>query len=129
MKRFASLIILILAVQALIGANGAGVGYQALQYGELPEEIRTIVDSRPGDASSHVLPGPDGSQYLYIGLGRRPTGGYGIAIQDIKRENEGLIITYKEIKPAEGAMVTQAITYPWIVIKVDSTLPIKVVGG
>lgn len=52
-----------------------------------------------------------------IFLGERPTGGYEIEITKVERGDAGLRIHYRSKNPDPGAMVTQARTQPYHVIR------------
>ncbi|MEG0773809.1 protease complex subunit PrcB family protein [Clostridium sp.] len=57
--------------------------------------------------------------YLYIGLGEKPTGGYGIEVTRLE-DNEGILnVELNVISPKEGDMVTQVITYPHRILKLS----------
>lgn len=55
-----------------------------------------------------------------IALGARPTGGYGIEILSVERHGDSLAIRYRETKPGSDDMVTQAITYPYVLVEIDA---------
>lgn len=50
---------------------------------------------------------------ICVGLGMRPTGGYGIILQSASLVDGELRIRARETLPRPGAPVTQAITYPF----------------
>lgn len=54
----------------------------------------------------------DNSLKLTLSLGEKPTGGYSIKILEAKQIGEEIIVKYNIKTPAEGDIVTQAITYP-----------------
>lgn len=59
---------------------------------------------------------------VIIHLGQRPSGGYSVAVQSIKRIDAwNAKVTVVETTPREGEMVTQALTSPWVLIKVSRT--------
>jgi len=60
------------------------------------------------------------SNYVILNMGEKNTGGYSIGIEKVEETDKNIIITVKENNPAPDAMVTQAITYPYTVIKVHS---------
>jgi hypothetical protein len=99
------------------------VNYRVLT--QLPVKVRQLVESTRGSKACKILPG-EGSQYLLISLGKRNTGGYSIEIIDVKKIEEQVVVTYRERRPAPRDMVIQVITYPWIVVEIDSMLPIVV---
>lgn len=55
-----------------------------------------------------------------IHLGTRPTGGYGVSVRSIERTTPNdLVLTYVETRPRPDAMVTQALTSPWVIVAVE----------
>ena len=57
----------------------------------------------------------DGPMALAVFLGRRRTGGFGVLIESLERRGAFMVATVKEIRPAPDAMVTQALTSPYLV--------------
>ena len=62
----------------------------------------------------------DFAKFTVVGvfLGTRPTGGYSVEIAGTRREGETLVIEYLERRPAPDALVSQALTAPFHVIRV-----------
>ncbi len=50
-------------------------------------------------------------------LGERRTGGYSVNIINIAAVPEGLRVDYEEIRPGRGCLVTMAITYPFVIVR------------
>lgn len=67
--------------------------------------------------------------YVAIGLGQRSTGGYSVAVTGVTQGANGqIVIKVREQGPKPGAMTTQALTYPTIVIALPKTAkPINVI--
>jgi hypothetical protein len=64
-----------------------------------------------------------------IFLGMRPSGGYAVVVDEAVPAPDGVLLRTREIKPAPDAMVTMAITYPWIAVQVitgDPMTPVTV---
>lgn len=60
-------------------------------------------------------------------LGRRRTGGYGITIESVRRRGAFMVVRFQEVRPAPDAMVTQALTSPYLVRLIPKTeFPIAV---
>lgn len=58
-------------------------------------------------------------------LGERRTGGYAVRIVRAETRDGQLVITFQESAPPAGSMVTQALTYPWVLAVLPrSTLPV-----
>ncbi|VDN47615.1 conserved exported protein of unknown function [Petrocella atlantisensis] len=55
--------------------------------------------------------------YVYIGSGERNTGGYDIYVSDVVKVDGQVLITVGETLPSKDDMVTQALTYPYQIIR------------
>lgn len=58
---------------------------------------------------------------ILIAMGEKNSGGYDITIDNVKQKGKETIIYIEEIKPVNGEIVTMALTYPTIKIKIDKT--------
>ena len=67
-----------------------------------------------------------GNYYLFIKMGKRSTGGYLIELQDIKVSGKDVTITVNEKHPGETCTVTDALTYPYLVVKFNKKPNVKV---
>jgi len=60
------------------------------------------------------------SNFVILNMGEKNTGGYSITIESVAETEKNIIINVKESSPDPGAMVTQAITYPFCVVRINS---------
>jgi hypothetical protein len=60
------------------------------------------------------------SNFIVLNLGEKTSRGYTIGIESAVETDKNIIITVKEIAPESGAMVTQEITTPYSVVKINS---------
>jgi hypothetical protein len=60
------------------------------------------------------------SNFVILNMGEKNTGGYSIGIESVVETKENIIINVKESSPEPGSMVTQVITYPFCVVKINS---------
>lgn len=61
-----------------------------------------------------------------IHLGKRPSGGYSVMVQKVVRQGSVAIISAVERKPIPGQYVSDAITSPFVLLKVDRiTVPFR----
>ena len=58
---------------------------------------------------------------IAIFVGTKPTGGYGVEILRVKMSEDKLLALYKETVPPRGAMVTQVLTQPYHMIKIQQS--------
>lgn len=52
-------------------------------------------------------------------LGERPTGGYAVAVDEVLGASGRYVVRAVEDEPDPGAIVTQALTYPWVAVAVE----------
>jgi uncharacterized protein (DUF885 family) len=50
--------------------------------------------------------------------GQQPTGGYSIAVEEIRRAGTALAVSVKERRPASGDVTTQALTSPFVAVSI-----------
>lgn len=74
----------------------------------------------------NTLKQPNSPYWYIITMGEKNTGGYSIKIKDVKEENNKVVIIVEEQSPSEGAIVTQAFTYPKCCIKFDSSVDVEI---
>lgn len=63
----------------------------------------------------------DNSSYILITMGKTPSGGYSIDIQDVYKSDGSIVIQTRFKEPKPNEMVITAITFPAIVVKVPKT--------
>ncbi|MCG9792968.1 protease complex subunit PrcB family protein [Flavobacterium algicola] len=66
------------------------------------------------------------SNFLILNMGEQISGGYKIGISSVEEKKDSIIVTVKEQFPEPDEMVTQAITYPYCVLKINSKKPIAI---
>lgn len=60
------------------------------------------------------------SNFIVLNMGEKTSGGYKISIESIVETDKNIVISIKETSPGSGSMVTQEITTPYSVIKINS---------
>jgi PrcB C-terminal len=79
-------------------------------------------------APDQPMPKVDFAKSMVIGvfLGSRSTGGYRATISAVDRDGAGLVVTWREERPGPDAIVSQMLTFPYHVVRVDrSSGPVK----
>ncbi|MBF2053670.1 MAG: protease complex subunit PrcB family protein [Candidatus Sericytochromatia bacterium] len=73
------------------------------------------------NGSSEEQPEVDFSRQsvLAVFAGEKPTGGYSIRITGIQQQGRSLVVSYSEASPGPDAMVTQVITAPAHLVRID----------
>jgi len=60
------------------------------------------------------------ANFIILNMGERTSGGYKIGIETVVETATNIIVTVKETAPAQGTIVTQALTNPFCVVKINS---------
>ena len=81
--------------------------------------FRVEIGTGPGEATLEYELPRGGRVRLTARLGERRTGGYGIRVVRIIRDGPTLTLRCEVTAPKEGAIVTQALTYPAQTVSVD----------
>ncbi len=96
--------------------GGQTVNYQVLR--ETPTAIINSVESLKNDRGYFYF---SRQKILAVFMGERSTGGYSISLQDLRLNGTTLTVTVVETAPKPGEMVTQAFTYPLLLIQLDQS--------
>jgi hypothetical protein len=103
------------------GQQAVGVTAPDYQLLRTPDELATAWNRAHGAAlQAPPLPGVDFDRetMLAVFLGQKPTGGYGAEVRGVTLEGGDLFIDLVETEPGAGSMVTQALTSPWLLVRV-----------
>jgi hypothetical protein len=84
--------------------------------------FREEIGTGPGDAPLEYELPRGGRVRLTVRLGERRTGGYGIRIRRITRDGPTLTLRCEITAPRDGAVLTQALTYPAQTVSVTDGL-------
>lgn len=100
-------------------------GFYRPEYKDLPEEIANWLNySREIAAVQEKV--YNGYRFVLITEGMKPTGGYGVEVEEIREQEGKLEVRVKRTAPGEGEMVTTALTYPFdLVIVENKELPLS----
>lgn len=60
------------------------------------------------------------SNFVVLNMGEKTSGGYKIGIESVVETDKNIIISVKETAPEKGSIVTQEITTPYCVVKINS---------
>lgn len=62
------------------------------------------------------------ANYIVINLGEKTTGGYSMKVKNIEETEDSIIVSIEEVAP--DGMATMVMTYPMMVVKINSKKPI-----
>lgn len=57
--------------------------------------------------------------YIVVGYGEQPTGGYSITVNEVYLTEDAIVVDTNLVGPGENEQVTNALTYPYVVIKTE----------
>ena len=108
------------------GITTNDIEYEIITDDMLDEDTKDLIEQIKHIKGYRVIKEEDGYYYVFIGMGERPTGGYAIKIKSAE-DIEGVTrILIEETVPGKDDMVTEALTYPYLVIKINKDLFINV---
>ncbi|TLS37893.1 protease complex subunit PrcB family protein [Pseudalkalibacillus caeni] len=96
------------------------VPYEEVSLEEVPENVAASVRSKTFEESTFTVPDGD-SLYIIVTRGEMPTGGYSVAFTSLEKKGKELFAQYKYKNPGKDDMVTQVISKPVAIIKIDKT--------
>ncbi|WP_226658624.1 protease complex subunit PrcB family protein [Pseudalkalibacillus hwajinpoensis] len=96
------------------------IAFETVEMQNAPKDIQATVQQKWLEKSTFTVPS-DEDLYIIITRGEMPTGGYSVHIESIEKIDEELVVSYYYTDPKKDDMVTQAITKPIVIAKVDMT--------
>ena len=105
--------------EVLLQQNDGGANINFYEILSEPKEIKMLLNDEKlkGKISTNDV---QQSNFIVLNMGEKPTGGYGITVDNVSETDKNIVIKVKEITPEPGAMLTQSITYPYTVVKINS---------
>ena len=87
---------------------------------ELPEDLQKMLEEKKEENFSFTY---SDNEYLYIakGYGKQKTGGYSIFVTNLYASSNTIYFETELIGPKKGENVNSEESYPYIVVKVEST--------
>lgn len=136
-KTFIALIVIVLfaviatkGVVKLMSGGEAVVGYEIVKANDVPEKLGEIIP-RYKMLERALATEVDGSVYVIVTRGEKLTGGYTVDVESlnlVKENEENKLVVHAVFKdPSENDVVSQNLSYPYVVLKTDLTsLPDKI---
>lgn len=92
--------------------------FTVVEDADVPEQLMKIINEKKKEPFKLSYSDED---YLYIvvGYGEQPTGGYSISVDDLFLTANAVYIDTNLIGPGENESVTNALTYPYVVVKTE----------
>ncbi len=97
-------------------------GGAAIRFYEIlsePNEIRML--QKDENLKNSIKPTDlQNSNFVILNMGEKSSGGYSIGVESVVETPTQIIIKVKETAPEPGGMVTQAMSNPFCVVKINS---------
>lgn len=92
--------------------------FTVVEDADIPGELKEIIDEKKEKPFKLTYSNKD---YLYIvvGYGQQNSGGYSIAVDELYLTSNAIYIDTNLIGPSKDDLVTQGVTYPYIVVKIE----------
>jgi len=107
----------------VLARGSQATGYQAPTFVLVSDEDKLIgLWNRAYGSQLTIPPLPEvdfeHETLLAVFLGSKPTGGYGVVVDRVSVEGGDLFVDMRQTSPAEGTVTTQALTSPWLMLRV-----------
>lgn len=126
-KRLSFVCMIALLAVSIVGCSmiqkktgeGKKVDYTVVKTEDLPAEVKKVIDVKKQEGFQMTYQ-CEGELYLMKGYGIQSTGGYSIQVVSVTENEEELHIKTKLVGPASKEEQKDAISCPYIVVKVET---------
>ncbi len=96
--------------------------FTVVENADVPDKLMETISEKKSKPFKITF-SDEGEEYLYIivGYGEKPTGGYSISVDELYLAENVIYIDTNLIGPSEEEFVSNAVTYPYVVIKTEFT--------
>lgn len=97
-------------------------GGASIRFFEILSEPNEIAMLQNDDKMKNKIHSNDiqTSNFIVLNMGEKASEGYQIGIESVIETDKNIIIAIKETVPESTAMVSQVITYPYCIVKINS---------
>lgn len=92
--------------------------YTILEEGQIPQELASLIEEKKGQRFQVTFDTGD-KRYIAVGYGAQATGGYSISVEELYLSTNAIYLNTNLIGPLKGEAVTEAESYPYLVIQID----------
>jgi hypothetical protein len=129
MKRLKIVITLLLLISIFFGLTGCkkdeteikkikDLEFTVVEDTDLPGELKEIIDEKK-DKPFRLHYSNNDFLFIVVGYGKQNSGGYSIAVEELFLTENAIYIDTNLIGPSQDDMVTQGVTYPYVVVKLE----------
>jgi hypothetical protein len=111
--------------EVLIASEYGGASFQFYEIVTEPNEFKMLLNDE--EIKPFVKKGDiETSNFILLNMGEKTSGGYRFKIEKVEELPDKVVITVKEIGPKPKQLVTNAMTNPYSVVKINSKKPIEI---
>ncbi len=92
--------------------------FTVVEDADVPEQLMQIINEKKKEPFKMSYSNAD-NLYIVVGYGEQPTGGYSISVDELFLTSNAVYIDTNLIGPSENDYVTNAVTYPYVVVKTE----------
>ncbi len=92
--------------------------FTVVEDADVPEQLMQIINEKKKEPFKMSYSNAD-NLYIVVGYGEQPTGGYSISVDELFLTSNAVYIDTNLIGPSEKDYVTNAVTYPYVVVKTE----------
>ena len=92
--------------------------FTVVEDADLPEELKTLIEEKKQEAFKMTYSDKE-NLYIVVGYGEKQTGGYSITVDELYLTDNAIYINTNLTGPAKEDKVTQALTYPYVVVTTE----------
>lgn len=127
MKRVVSMLLLVVVLAAFTGCKTRtakdekikDLEFTVVENVDQPDQLKQLIEQKK--MQNMKLSFIDGEfLYVVVGYGEQKTGGFSIQVNEFYETKNAIYIDTTLLGPNENDMVTQALTYPYVVIKTEN---------
>jgi len=129
MKKSKMLVLLLMMVIATIGLFGCrtkdteikklrDLEFTVVEDADLPGELKEIIDEKKEEPFKLSYSNKD-NLYIVVGYGKQNSGGYSISVDELYLTDNAIYIDTNLIGPSQEDFVSQGVTYPYVVVKLE----------
>ncbi len=129
MRRFLYLLLLLTILITSLGITGCkkentevkkikDLEFTTVEDAELPGELKEIIDEKKEEPFKLSYSNKD-NLYIVVGYGKQNSGGYSISVDELYLTSNAIYINTTLIGPSKEDMVSQGVTYPYVVVKLE----------
>ena len=82
---------------------------------EIPEELANLIQEKKANEFK-LSYSADGRLYIVAGFGEKETGGYSVRVNELYLTENAIVMDTDLIGPAQDEKVSQAVSYPYVVV-------------